>query len=83
MNDDTILWHCRRGILELDLLLNQCFQHYRHTWTPDQKAQFAALLTHPDTLLEHVLIKHQPLPPELTHLQPIIDCLLSFPSSTP
>jgi succinate dehydrogenase flavin-adding protein (antitoxin of CptAB toxin-antitoxin module) len=45
---DRIRWHCRRGLLELDLVLTRFLERNFTTLSPDQRAAFEALLEYPD-----------------------------------
>jgi antitoxin CptB len=62
-------WRCRRGILELDLVLGAFLdQHYAHLSRDEQEA-FARLLTLPDpTLLAYVHGLQEPDDNELRNL---------------
>lgn len=52
-------WACRRGMLELDVILERFVErHYAHS-TDKIKAQFQALLHCQDTELYTWLIKHE------------------------
>jgi len=52
-----IAWRCRRGLLELDLLLGEFFdKHYRHL-SPHERAAFVRLLDLSDPMLLDVLLK--------------------------
>lgn len=42
-------WRCRRGLLELDLLLGGFWSAHRATLQPHETAVFARLLALPDT----------------------------------
>ena len=49
-------WQCRRGMLELDLLLNNFVTKSVDTLTPPQKETFELLLSYPyQTLLDLLL----------------------------
>jgi len=41
---DAIAWHCRRGLLELDLLLGGFWTAHRATLQPDETAALTRLL---------------------------------------
>lgn len=43
-----INWHCRRGMLELDLILGQFSQKSLELLSDEQLFQFETLLQHPD-----------------------------------
>lgn len=51
-----IKWRCRRGMLELDTMLNHFFDHQFQHLTPKEKETFSALLDHPDQELYRWLI---------------------------
>ena len=53
---ERLLWSCRRGMLELDLLLKDfIYQGYEELQLGDQKA-FNALLDYPDAVLFDLLM---------------------------
>ena len=53
---DPILWRCRRGMKELDLLLERfARQHYRSA-SPERQRAFERLLELPDPLLVELLL---------------------------
>ena len=41
---DRVRWHCRRGMLELDLLLNRFVDRHLATLTPDEMERFKEVL---------------------------------------
>ncbi|MEW6414583.1 MAG: succinate dehydrogenase assembly factor 2 [Pseudomonadota bacterium] len=45
---DPIAWRCRRGLLELDLLLSGFWAAHRATLEPDERAALERLLALPD-----------------------------------
>jgi len=45
---DRIRWHCRRGMLELDLVLARFLDRHFGDLSPSQKEAFKALLEYPD-----------------------------------
>ena len=49
-------WQCRRGMLELDLLLNNFVDKKITTLTPQQKTSFELLLSYPDQTLLDLLL---------------------------
>jgi antitoxin CptB len=55
VNDDRrrerIRWHCRRGMLELDLMLVSAFERFYDRFTEHEIDQFERLLTTEDTVL--------------------------------
>lgn len=46
-----LYWQCRRGLLELDLLLIPFLEERYPHLTEDEQKQFEALLSHPDPQL--------------------------------
>ena len=49
-------WQCRRGMLELDLLLNNFVDKKIETLTTQQKQSFECLLSYPDQTLLDLLL---------------------------
>ena len=54
--DDRIRWHCRRGLLELDLVLNQFLDSRFNQLTTEQKSALTRLLDLPDNDLWDLVI---------------------------
>ncbi|MFZ0219884.1 MAG: succinate dehydrogenase assembly factor 2 [Candidatus Aquirickettsiella sp.] len=54
-------WQCRRGMLELDLILQDFLDKKYLNLTPDDQTLFEQLLTYADQDLYCYLIKHQPI----------------------
>ena len=53
---DRIRWNCRRGLLELDLILQGFLENHLEALTPDQLENFKELLDYPDNdLLDLVM----------------------------
>ncbi len=50
-----IRWKCRRGMLELDLLLLRFFDHQFVNLSTEEQADFEALLETPDPVLQEYL----------------------------
>ena len=48
---DRIRWHCRRGLLELDLVLSRFLERHFTNLPPNQRAAFKLLLDRSDTEL--------------------------------
>jgi len=70
-----LAWRCRRGIRELDLLLSGWLEAEFDCASQSQRAQFAALLEHPDPwLARYLLTAARPEQPELALL---IDSILA------
>ncbi len=53
---NAIRWGCRRGMLELDLLLNHFLQENYGSLSSEEQGLFARLLEQPDPLLLEWLI---------------------------
>jgi antitoxin CptB len=49
-------WRCRRGMLELDILLNTYLDRKYDTLSPQQGAVFSAVLDYPDQVLLDLLL---------------------------
>jgi len=45
---DRVRWHCRRGMLELDLVLTRFLERHFENLTPGQHAAFKTLLEYSD-----------------------------------
>ena len=52
------LWQCRRGMLELDLLLNNFVNKNIESLTPQQEESFELLLSYPDQTLLDLLLSN-------------------------
>ncbi len=62
-------WQCRRGMLELDLLLQDFLDHHYDGSPPAQQQAFELLLTYPDQLLfDYALGRSLPADPMLAHV---------------
>lgn len=57
-NDSRLRWRCRRGMLELDLLLNRFLDQAYQDLNTDQRDQFDQILDYPDPLLFDLLLGH-------------------------
>lgn len=44
MQPNEVRWKCRRGMLELDAILNPFFEQYYSALSPEQKNDFVKLL---------------------------------------
>jgi len=51
-----LYWQCRRGMLELDSLLQGFYQQHIESLSPHQLSSFETLLTSPDDLLLEYLM---------------------------
>jgi len=61
MSDESCIvvdyrWQCRRGMLELDLLLNNFVDKKANALTDQQKKTFELLLSYPDQTLLDLLL---------------------------
>lgn len=56
---DRLRWQCRRGMLELDILLEEFLDHAYADLDEDGRAAFEDLLTYPDQLLYEYLMGQQ------------------------
>lgn len=65
---DALLWKCRRGMLELDILLTQYIEKFYHTASEDDILHFIALLEEADTDLFAWLMGNAEPKPEFTSL---------------
>lgn len=68
-----LLWRCRRGMKELDLLLESFVRHHYDAASSDQRDAFARLLDLPDPVLADYLLGHATPPdPQLAELARLI-----------
>jgi antitoxin CptB len=68
-----VLWRCRRGMKELDVLLERFARERYGAATPDEKRAFARLLDLPDPDLVDYFFGHvTPEEPELAHVTRLI-----------
>ena len=74
----SIRWQCRRGILELDMLLLPFFDTVYETLAADQKQAFIDLLVFPDQEIYTFLIARQI--PDSFALQSIVQRISDFKS---
>lgn len=63
-NQSRIRWQCRRGMLELDILLIGFFDRYYLSLDEDNKILFEELLSNTDQDLYSWLVKNE-TPPDL------------------
>lgn len=56
---NRLRWQCRRGTLELDLVLTEFFDQRYSALTPDERLAFERLLHQPDAILQAWLFGHQ------------------------
>jgi antitoxin CptB len=61
---DRVRWHCRRGLLELDLILARFMDHHYESLDSEGRALFRELLERPDNdLLNWALGRGAPAEP--------------------
>ncbi|MDH3288315.1 MAG: succinate dehydrogenase assembly factor 2 [Betaproteobacteria bacterium] len=61
---DRIRWHCRRGLLELDLILARFMERHYENLDNEGRARFSELLERPDNdLLDWALGRGAPAEP--------------------
>lgn len=61
---DRIRWHCRRGLLELDLILEQFLERHFERLDREQRELFTEMLDQPDNdLLDWALGREEPPDP--------------------
>lgn len=68
MNIAQLLWQCRRGMLELDLLLIPFVENHYPTLTNTQQQTFQDLLHYPDPVIYAWIMGHETAEPEFIHL---------------
>jgi len=62
-------WQCRRGMLELDAILQPFFDQYYEKISEDQRQQFEYMLTFPDQDLFNWFIgSQQPQDPQVSDI---------------
>lgn len=64
----SVYWHCRRGMLELDILLKNFFDEQFDRLNGSEKDNFVSLLQQSDQLLFQWLVNQQPPSTEFTHI---------------
>jgi len=74
-NRAKVHWSCRRGMKELDLLLQPFFDAHYQQLTDAQKAYFEQLLQLDDLVLFDCFFKRKPL--HDCHLQTMVDMIKS------
>jgi len=68
-------WLCRRGMLELDILLSPFYENQFRLLSEEKKIQFLEILKFEDNILYSILIKNVAYP---NHLDPIIREIKNF-----
>ena len=70
---DRIRWHCRRGLLELDLVLQRFNDRYLPGLTLDQRRRFQELLMLGDNeLLDIVMGRSEPISESIAELAALL-----------
>ncbi len=59
---DRVRWHCRRGLLELDVVLTRFLESHFETLSTQERVVFNRLLDYPDNDLWDFLTGKQPPP---------------------
>ena len=68
-SDDRLRWRCRRGLLELDLILQRFLERRFERLDAQEKALFGELLDHPDPdLLDWALGRSEPAEPRYSNV---------------
>jgi antitoxin CptB len=57
-----VRWHCRRGMKELDVLLQRWLDRRYDAASSDERASFEAFLELPDPELARYLLRGEPVP---------------------
>jgi antitoxin CptB len=68
INKAKIRWGCRRGMLELDLILLPFFERHFDNLTLTQKEEFVELLNVEDAFLFSWLMGHEPVTENLQEI---------------
>lgn len=71
---DAVLWMCRRGMLELDLVLNSFATDRYEKLENSHKQQFISLLKYDDPVLFDILIKKTRTPE--TEVRDIVEMII-------
>ena len=59
---NRVRWQCRRGLLELDIVLNRFLDRHFETLSPQKRAVLSRLLDYPDNELWDLVSGKQPAP---------------------
>ena len=65
---NRLRWQCRRGMLELDLLLLSFFDNYYLDLSVSDQVVFEQLLSYQDPDLYQMLIKRKPVDDPILHV---------------
>ena len=74
MEKNRLIWACRRGMLELDILLSRFVETRYEKLSDEDKLRFDVLLECEDQDLYNWLVKK--IPPESSTLKRIVDVIL-------
>ncbi len=72
---DRIRWHCRRGMLELDIVLARFLERHFDTLSASELAVFTQLLEYPDNDLWDVVSGHVEPRGQTADMQRVISLL--------
>ena len=64
----ALKWRQRRGMKELDVLLERYFRRHHETSSPETKAAFERLLDHEDPEIWLWVVGQKPVPPEFANV---------------
>jgi antitoxin CptB len=68
MKDKALQWRQRRGMKELDVLLERYFRRHYETSAPDQRAAYRRLLEREDPEIWLWVVGHEAPPAEFEHV---------------
>ena len=75
---ERMRWRCRRGLLELDIVLGRFLDLHYGELDEAQRAAFNELLEVPDTLLWDMITGRESSPPQDAAQQRDLDALLAL-----
>ncbi len=71
---DRVRWHCRRGLLELDVVLMRFLDHHFETLSRQERIVFDRLLDYADNdLWNFITGKQMPPDPEIARIIRLFD----------
>lgn len=79
-NKARLRWACRRGMLELDLILENYLNNHFEQASKEEQQQFIDLLEQADQDLFDWIVKKQE--PSTSDLKPIINTLIKYGAKT-
>jgi antitoxin CptB len=71
---ERVLWRCRRGLLEMDIVLGRFIEKHYADLSDEQKVAFDAMLDLPDNIFWDMVTGRQ-APPQDTQQQVILEYL--------